>query len=140
MTELPLSKFAPFAKHEAEFKYEVSNKLKEIGVECSHCIYYGDKANSVPVEYRSYDGDMLIENPGELYTCTILNKSDNYVKEHSLCRFFTPIETVVEEAPVEEEAKEDEELSVAIQKLDFSNSDIKDSIIQLRESLINESN
>lgn len=139
MTELPLSKFAPFAKHEAKFEYEVSNKLKEIGVECSHCIYYGDKADPQS-HYSSYDGDMLIENPGELYTCTILNKSDNYVKSHSLCRFFTPVETIVEESPAEEEAKEDEELSVAIQKLDFSNSDIKDSITQLRESLINESN
>jgi len=34
MSELPLSKFAPFTKDECHFQYEVSNKLDEIKVKC----------------------------------------------------------------------------------------------------------
>jgi len=51
MAELPLSKFAPFTKEESYFQYEVSNKLDEIEIKCSNCIYFGEKAESQSEDY-----------------------------------------------------------------------------------------
>ena len=147
MAELPLSKFAPFCKYEAHYKTEVSNKLKDLNIKCSGCIYY-DKDNSKtvpgphvlsdPREPVAMDEYSYEYQPGtELYHCHILKKRESYVAPDAICRFFTPIEEVVEKSPNQEEEEADEELSLAIQKLDFTNSNITDSINQLRETLTN---
>lgn len=140
MSELPLSKFAPFTKEECHFQYEVSNKLDEIGVKCSNCIYFGDKIE------RPADYDMLPAYPGEekdMYECSILSDKygDGHVCENSLCRFFTNKEEIEDTTDDDRmpSDKSDEELSIAIQKLDFTNSSgVKQSIKDLREKLINE--
>ena len=139
MSELPLSKFAPFTKEECHFQYEVSNKLDEIGVKCSNCIYFGDKVE-IPADY-----DMMPMAPGEqkdMYECTILSDKygDGHVCENSLCRFFTNKEEIEDTTDDDRMSQDpDEELSIAIQKLDFTNSaDVKESIKTLREKLINE--
>ena len=133
MAELPLSKFAPFTKDECRFQYEISNKLSEIGVKCSNCIYFGS-----PV-FISHNYDPLINDNKQKYECNILSYKweDNLVCEDSLCRFFTNKEEVkdVEDDRVEPE----EELSSTIQKLDFTNSNIQNDIIDLRNNLLNES-
>lgn len=140
MAELPLSKFAPFTKEECHFQYEVSNKLDEIGVKCSNCIYFGDKVE------RPADYEYMPMAPGEqkdMYKCTILSDKygDGHVCENSLCRFFTnkeEIEDTTDDDRIESSEEADEELSIQIQKLDFTNSNISDSINKLREKLINE--
>ena len=136
MSELPLSKFAPFTKDECRFQYEVSNKLDEIGVKCSNCIYLGE-----PKEKPEYE-EYYPSPPGEdqqKYECTILSDKwgDNLVCENSLCRFFTNKEEVKDVDELSDGPGE--ELSIAIQKLDFTNSNnIEDSIKTLREKIINE--
>ena len=140
MSELPLSKFAPFTKEECHFQYEVSNKLDEIGVKCSNCIYFGEKVER-PVDYS-----MLPTTLGEekdMYKCDILSDKyrDGHVCENSLCRFFTNKEEIEDTTDDDRMSgsKTDEELSIAIQKLDFTNSSgVKESIKDLREKLINE--
>lgn len=140
MSELPLSKFAPFTKEECHFQYEVSNKLDEIGVKCSNCIYFGEKVE------RPADYDMLPVTPGEekdMYKCNILSDKygDGHVCENSLCRFFTNKEEIEDTTDDDRmsSGEADEELSVAIQKLDFTNSSgVRESIKDLREKLINE--
>lgn len=140
MSELPLSKFAPFTKEECHFQYEVSNKLDEIGVKCSNCIYFGEKVE------RPADYDMLPMYPGkerDRYKCNILsdNYGDGHVYQNSLCRFFTNKEEIEDTTDDDRMSggKSDEELSIAIQKLDFTNSSgVKESIKDLREKLINE--
>jgi len=139
MAELPLSKFAPFNKEECKFQYEVSNKLDEIGVKCSNCIYFGKE---LPKEVDEY----ALRHPMEdktMYSCSILTDYDNGVCDTSLCRFFTnqeEIEDVKEDNSELEDSNDssDEELSIQIQKLDFTNSDISKTINKLRERLINE--
>ena len=140
MSELPLSKFAPFTKEECHFQYEVFNKLEEIGVKCSNCIYFGDKVE------RPADYDLLPMYPGEekeMYKCNILSDKygDGHVCQNSLCRFFTNKEEIEDTTDDDRmsSGKSDEELSIAIQKLDFTNSSgVKESIKDLREKLINE--
>jgi hypothetical protein len=127
MNELPLSKFAPFTKTEASFQLEVSNKLKELNVKCSNCIYFENPVNG--------------DNPSLLYNCTVLTKQDPLVSMDSLCRFFTNMKEIKDNEEVLE--KEDtnidnQEMSTEIQKLDFHSSNINDSIKQLRENFINE--
>ncbi len=60
MNELPLSKFAPFNKQEALFQWEIHNKLKDLNVECSNCIYLGE----------SFQPDT--ESNCDYYVCNIL--------------------------------------------------------------------
>jgi len=139
MSELPLSKFAPFTKDECHFQYEVSNKLDEIGVKCSNCIYFGDKVER-PTDYHMMP--MSLGEQKDMYECTILSDKygDGQVCGNSLCRFFTnkeEIEDTTDDDRIPQNP--DEELSIAIQKLDFTNStDVKESIKILREKLINE--
>lgn len=140
MHELPLSKFAPFTKEEAQFQYEVSNKLDDIGVKCSNCIYFGE-----PIELLEEDYNYSIietNNNKQKYSCNILSDKwgESYVCENSLCRFFTNKEEIIDSEDDELSTdKPDEELSIAIQKLDFTNSKgVKQSIKDLREKLINE--
>lgn len=136
MSELPLSKFAPFTKEECKFQYEVSNKLDEIGVKCSNCIYFGE---SVIIDDNPSSPD---EDNKQQYICNILSDTwrDNLVCEDSLCRFFTNQEDIEEsQEDKSSNKKSDEELSLALQKLDFTNSnEAKESIKILREKLINE--
>lgn len=136
MAELPLSKFAPFTKEECHFQIEVSNKLDEIGVKCSECIYFGDKANPPDEEYYPYHPN----DNRQRYHCNILSNKwgDDLVCENSLCRFFTNKEEIKEVEDKISEGESDEELSIQIQKLDFTNSSITESIKKLREKLINE--
>ena len=139
MAELPLSKFAPFCKYEAHFQVEAMNKLKELNIQCKGCIYFEEskkKVNMRPpatadglVAASDYHYDF--KDGQELYHCHILKEEDSYVAEDSFCRFFTPPEDVQEEEP-------DEELSIAIQKLDFTNSNVVDNINKLRDSILNE--
>ena len=139
MSELPLSKFAPFTKYECHFKKEVSNKLKEIGVQCSNCIYYNEDKRKVvgdTIGGMGYEYDFPVGTV--LYHCNILSSDDCFVAPESLCRFFTPVEDVKEVSPNTEEEEPDEELSSTIQKLDFNNSEIESNIINLRNDLINE--
>ena len=138
MSELPLSKFAPFTKEECHFQYEVSNKLDEIGVKCSNCIYFGEK-----VEMTDDYAYNLHEEQKDMYKCNILSDKygDGLVCENSLCRFFTNKEEIEDTTDDDRMPSDmtDEELSVAIQKLDFTNSSgVKESIRDLREKLINE--
>lgn len=123
MYELPLSKFAPFTKEESKYQHQISNKLKELNINCINCIYLGEKVN---------------ENIVNNYKCNILSEPRNKVSENALCRFFTSKEEV-EDIQAELSLDTDEELSIAIQKLDFINSvEVKQSIKNLREKLINE--
>lgn len=144
MTELPLSKFAPFNKQEAQFQHEVSNKLDEIGVKCSNCIYFGEKLLKPYLKEYTY---FEIKEDKEIYSCNILSDKygDNVICENSLCRFFTnkeEIEDIEEIKDIEKnneyEDYSKEELSIQIQKLDFNNSNIIKSINKLREKIINE--
>ena len=129
MAELPLSKFAPFTKEECRYQEEVSNHLKEIGVHCANCIYLGERAEPDETMY------MPDHKGHKHYRCTILEKGQDIVCEHALCRFFTNKEEV--EDPTES-SEPDEELSIQIQKLDFTNSGISESINKLRERLTND--
>lgn len=137
MNELPLSKFAPFSKEECHFQPEVSNKLKEIKVKCSNCIYFGGKLEQSYKEEYAY-----ISYPfgtKELYKCNILKEYDQAVAEDSLCHFFTNLEEM--DDPDEEEKSDDVvemDLSQQINQLDFTNAEISTSINKLREKLINE--
>lgn len=135
MSELPLSKFAPFNKEECKFQYEVSNKLDEIGVKCSNCIYFG---NELPKDKDYPIHPMEMEK--QLYDCSLLTNYDNGVCENSLCRFFTNKDEIEDtEDEMLPQGESDEELSTALQKLDFTNnSGVKKSIKTLREKLINE--
>jgi len=77
----------------------------------------------------------------DMYKCSILSidYGDGFVCENSLCRFFTNKEEVKDAEDDRLIEEPDEELSIAIQKLDFTNStDVKESIKTLREKLINE--
>lgn len=144
MAELPLSKFAPFSKYECHFKPEVANKLKDINVQCAGCIYYNDNKRKVVGDTSSTLGELRSDYEYEfavgqvLYKCDILKQGEEYVAPSSLCRFFTPVEDVIEPSPDSQE-ESDEELSTTIQKLDFTNSEIKDNIVNLRNNLLNES-
>jgi hypothetical protein len=138
MNELPISKFAPFDKCQATFQWEVSNKLKELNVNCKNCIY------AKPTEKK--DSAVLLEANTEdtitnnFYNCSLLYATDNLVDEYSLCRFFTNIEEIEDTTEeIEEGTKNpDQEMSLAIQKLDFSNSEIYNKIKDLRDHIINE--
>lgn len=141
MAELPLSKFAPFTKEECHFQPEVSNKLDEIGVKCSNCIYVGEPIKVSEDDYFSFS---LPDR--QKHKCNIQSdrRGDNIVAENSMCRFFTDKEEI-EDTTDDERMPSDfgpadtsEELSTQMQKLDFTNSDISNSINQLREKLINE--
>lgn len=144
MNELPLSKFAPFTKEEACYQHEVSNKLKEIKVKCSNCIYLAEKLPSFQIEDEPTISDELSINLKQLilYKCTLLDNFDSTVNSEGLCRFFTNLEEV--ELPDEEVRSKDivestnQEMSVDLQKLDFSNNTIIQSIKDLRTKLINE--
>jgi hypothetical protein len=134
MNELPLSKFAPFSKDDACYQHEVSNKLKEIKVECSNCIYLGEHIDQPVIE-----GLDLAVQP-EMYTCNILEGYCSAVSTHGLCRFFTNIHEIedTEETTTKEEISSTEDMSIALQKLDFTNTDIIQSIQNLRDQFIND--
>ena len=129
MAELPLSKFAPFDKYECRYQERVSNKHVEIGVHCNNCIYRQEEVPKEKVAFYSYMEPYQLE--GRFFYCSILTERDNIISENALCRFFTSNEEI-------ELKSEEEELSIQIQKLDFSNSDISESINNLREKLIND--
>jgi hypothetical protein len=146
MNELPLSKFAPFTKNEACYQQEVSNKLKEINVKCSNCIYLGEKLPSLKLRGPNYPEDFqeALENL-TLYKCNILDVFDSSVSNQGLCRFFTNLEEIEEiDEPKEEEKSEDtiednnQEMSLDLQKLDFTSNTIIESIKNLRAKIINE--
>lgn len=128
MKELPLSKFAPFEKSEALFQWDAQNKLKDLNINCSNCIYF----------------EQEITKPDKFNRCSILSCTDNMIKDTSFCKFFTNKEEINEVEEIEEiETKEipikpNQEMSTELQKLDFSSSTIKDSIKKLRENFINE--
>lgn len=144
MNELPLSKFAPFTKEEACYQHEVSNKLKEIEVKCSNCIYLSEKLPSIAVDDHTSFSDESSTNLKSLilYKCSLLDSLDSTVNSEGLCRFFTNLEEV--RTPHEETKSEDviespnQEMSVDLQKLDFSSNTIIQSIKDLRTKLINE--
>lgn len=141
MNELPLSKFAPFTKEEAIYQHEVSNKLKDINVKCSNCIYLG---NLLPIKTKE-DSDTLLDNNNNnnltLYKCNILSEcyEGDTVSSNGLCRFFTNKEEV--DTPAEEDydpttiEANDQELSQQLNNIDFNNIN---SIAILRNSLIND--
>lgn len=133
MNELPLSKFAPFDKHEALFQWEVHNKLKELNVNCNNCIYLGENVD------LNHEDPNNIKLNNKYYSCNILSKEDNLVQNYSFCKFFTAIEEI-EDTNTKEDSKESstEEMSVAIQKLDFTNSNISNIITDLKNKIINE--
>lgn len=143
MNELPLSKFAPFTKDEACYQHEVSNKLKEINVKCSNCIYLGEKLPSLKLEGPNYPEDLqeALESL-TLHKCNILDIFDSSVSEQGLCRFFTNLEEV--DNPEEEKQSSDtiednnQEMSLDLQKLDFTSTTIIESIKNLRTKIINE--
>lgn len=143
MNELPLSKFAPFTKDEACYQHEVSNKLKEINVKCSNCIYLGEELPSLKLEGPNYPEDFqeALENL-TLHKCNILDIFDSSVSEQGLCRFFTNLEEV--DNPEEEKQSSDtiednnQEMSLDLQKLDFTSTTIIESIKNLRTKIINE--
>lgn len=118
MNELPISKFAPFTKEEACFQFEVSNKLKEIEVKCSNCIYVN------------------IDNT--TMTCSLFYDFQKEVGKDSLCRFFTNQEEIEDKEEDRLENKPDQEMSLDLQKLDFTQSNIIESIKNLRDKFINE--
>lgn len=140
MNELPLSKFAPFTKEEAIYQHEVSNKLKDINVKCSNCIYLG---NLLPIKTKedSEPATLYDNNNLTLYKCNILSEcyEDNTVSSNGLCRFFTNKEEV--DTPAEEDydpttiEANDQELSQQLNNIDFNNIN---SIAILRNSLIND--
>lgn len=143
MNELPLSKFAPFTKDEACYQHEVSNKLKEINVKCSNCIYLGEALPTLKLEGPNYPEDFqeALESL-TLHKCNILDIFDSSVSEQGLCRFFTNLEEV--DNPKEEEQSSDtiednnQEMSLDLQKLDFTSTTIIESIKNLRTKIINE--
>ena len=143
MNELPLSKFAPFTKDEACYQHEVSNKLKEINVKCSNCIYLGEELPSLKLEGPNYPEDFqeALENL-TLHKCNILDIFDSSVSEQGLCRFFTNLEEVdnAEEEKQSSDTIEDnnQEMSLDLQKLDFTSTTIIESIKNLRTKIINE--
>lgn len=140
MNELPLSKFAPFTKEEAIYQHEVSNKLKDINVKCSNCIYLGKELPSLKLEGPNYPEDFqeALENL-TLYKCNILDVFDSSVSNQGLCRFFSNKEEV--DTPAEEDydpttiEANDQELSQQLNNIDFNNIN---SIAILRNSLIND--
>jgi hypothetical protein len=137
MNELPLSKFAPFDKHEAAFQWEVSNKLKELNVNCKNCIYAKTFKKQNGLELSDPTPKEIVDN--HLFNCSILYNTDNLVDEHSLCKFFTNIEEIEDDTEEKKvENTPDQEMSLAIQKLDFANSDIYTKIKDLRNTIINE--
>lgn len=143
MNELPLSKFAPFTKDEACYQDEVSNKLKEINVKCGNCIYLGEKLPSLKLEGPNYPEDFqeALESL-TLHKCNILDSFNSSVSEYGLCRFFTNLEEV--DNPEEEKESKDiiednnQEMSLDLQKLDFTSNTIIESIKNLRAKIINE--
>lgn len=136
MNELPLSKFAPFTKDESKYESYVTNKLNEIGINCSNCIYLGKEQNSTFEDQKIH------------YNCTIMVEDgyNNAVCLNGYCKFFTnkePIEDK-EEDRIELNEKQEEYSSKGessfieiIEKLDFTNSNISSDIINLRKSLLN---
>lgn len=123
MNELPLSKFAPFTKLEASFQWDAQNKLNDLNINCNNCIYFQNQ------EENKLEG---------FFECGILSCEDKLIKENSFCKFFTAKSDIEKNNKTKDLNPPDQEMSTAIQKLDFSNSNVYNIIKELRESFINE--